>query len=763
MFQEQIKFTIIITKNRVKIVGQHIVILVLLLGLIVNTSVFAQKKEELKVGLVLSGGGAKGFAHIGVLKVIDSLGIEVDYIAGTSMGAVIGSLYSTGYSGKQLEAFFNSQDFNVLINDEFERSSKTFYERENAEKYVVSLPFENLKISLPSALSRGQNVYNLLYQLMLPVKEINDFSQLPIPFFCVATDIETGESIIMDRGSLAESVTASGALPSLFEPVVIDDQILIDGGVTNNFPVEELRARGMDIIIGVDVQDALKDRESLKSAPEILLQINNFRTINAMKNKAPLTDIYIKPDITDFSVISFDEGRDIIENGELAAKAKLNELIEVRDNQDNFNQRSQIILLDSLRIESVSINGMDRFTRSYVIGKLKFKGEEKISYSKFKKGINNLIATNNFDTFRYQLKSTENDSTFKLVGNIKESDNTTFLKLGVHYDGLYKSAALANITKQRLLFKNDLASLDFILGDNSRYNFDYFIDKGFYISIGLKSRFNHFSKGVNPGFALDNDSPLLESLNKIDVDLNDFTNQIYLQTIFRKDFALRLGGEYKRLKITSETLLEEDQDDEITFENSDYLSLYGNLVFDDYDNPYFPKSGFYFNGDFHWYLGASGFNKNFEPFSITKADIGYAFSFSNNVAFKVETQGGFKLGDDSTNSLNFALGGYGRNFINNIYSFYGYDYFEITGDSFVKAIFTLDYELFNNHHLLLAANYGNVENRLFETGNWLSAPDYTGYALGYSLETFLGPLEGKFTYSPETGNSYWFFNLGFWF
>ena len=763
MFQEQIKFTIIITKNRVKIVGQHIVILVLLLGLIVNTSVFAQKKEELKVGLVLSGGGAKGFAHIGVLKVIDSLGIEVDYIAGTSMGAVIGSLYSTGYSGKQLEAFFNSQDFNVLINDEFERSSKTFYERENAEKYAVSLPFENLKISLPSALSRGQNVYNLLYQLMLPVKEINDFSQLPIPFFCVATDIETGESIIMDRGSLAESVTASGALPSLFEPVVIDDQILIDGGVTNNFPVEELRARGMDIIIGVDVQDALKDRESLKSAPEILLQINNFRTINAMKNKAPLTDIYIKPDITDFSVISFDEGRDIIENGELAAKAKLNELIEVRDNQDNFNQRSQIILLDSLRIESVSINGMDRFTRSYVIGKLKFKGEEKISYSKFRKGINNLIATNNFDTFRYQLKSTENDSTFKLVGNIKESDNTTFLKLGVHYDGLYKSAALANITKQRLLFKNDLASLDFILGDNSRYNFDYFIDKGFYISIGLKSRFNHFSKGVNPAFALDNDSPLLESLNKIDVDLNDFTNQIYLQTIFRKDFALRLGGEYKRLKITSETLLEEDQDDKITFENSDYLSLYGNLVFDDYDNPYFPKSGFYFNGDFHWYLGASGFNKNFEPFSITKADIGYAFSFSNNVAFKVETQGGFKLGDDSTNSLNFALGGYGRNFINNIYSFYGYDYFEITGDSFVKAIFTLDYELFNNHHLLLAANYGNVENRLFETGNWLSAPDYTGYALGYSLETFLGPLEGKFTYSPETGNSYWFFNLGFWF
>ncbi|WP_411893183.1 patatin-like phospholipase family protein [Winogradskyella sp. A2] len=740
-----------------------VILFILLVGVTFFDAVYAQKKDEPKVGLVLSGGGAKGFAHIGVLKVIDSLGIKVDYIAGTSMGAVIGSLYASGYSGEQLEAYFNNQDFNVLINDEFERSSKTIYERENAEKYAVSLPFENFKISLPSALSRGQNVYNLLYQLMFPVKDINDFSQLPIPFFCIATDIETGESIIMDNGNLAEAVTASGALPSLFEPVVIDDRILIDGGVTNNFPVEELRARGMDIIIGVDVQDTLKDRESLKSAPDILFQINNFRTINAMKGKAPLTDIYIKPDITNYSVISFDEGRDIIENGELAAKAKLNELKKVRDNQDYVVPRPKTSPLDSLRIASVKIDGFERFTRSYLLGKLKFKGNEKISYSKFKKGINNLIATNNFDAFRYQLKSSAEDSTYYLTGKIRESETTTFLKLGVHYDGLYKSAALANLTKQQLLFKNDLASLDFILGDNSRYNFDYFIDKGFYISIGIKSRFNHFSKGVNPGIALEDDSPLLTSLNKIDVDLNDFTNQVYIQTIFRKDFALRLGGEYKRLKITSETLLEEDQDDEITFENTDYFSLYGNLVFDDYDNPYFPKSGFYFSGDFHWYVGASGFNTNFEPFSIAKADIGYAFSFSNNLVFKAETHGGFKIGDDSTNSLNFALGGYGRNFINNFFSFYGYDYLEITGDSYVKATFTLDYELFNNHHMLLSANYANVENGLFETGNWLSAPDFTGYAIGYSLETFLGPLEGKYTYSPETGDSYWFFNLGFWF
>jgi NTE family protein len=730
----------------------------------ISYSSFSQETEDPKVGLVLSGGGAKGFAHIGVLKVIDSLGIKIDYISGTSMGAIIGSLYATGYSGKQLEMMFENQDFDELINDKFPRSSKSFYERENVEKYAVSLPFDGFKINLPSALSRGQNVYNLLYHLMLPVNDVRDFDKLPIPFFCIATDIETGESIVMDKGRLAEAVTASGALPSLFQPVIIGDRILIDGGVTNNFPVEELRAKGMDIIIGVDVQDDLKDRESLKSAPDILLQINNFRTINAMKYKSSLTDIYIKPDIANFSVISFSEGEDIIKNGETAARVNLAELIATKRKQKATSyERNSLKLTDSIRINSINITGNERYTRAYILGKLKLKGNENVSYSRFREGINSLIATNNFDTFRYYLEPSADGNGYDLSGTIKESETTTFLRFGLHYDELYKSAFLANLTKKRLLFNNDIASLDLILGDNSRYNFDYFIDKGFYLSIGIKSRYNQFNKNVNPLLALEETSPLLTNLNRIDASISDFTNQFYLQTIFRKDFAVRGGFEHKRLKITSETLIGEDQENDITFENTDYLSLFGQLKFDDYDDPYFPKKGFYFNGDFHWYLDASGFNTNFDRFSIAKADIGYAFSFNDKLALKLESNGGFKIGDKSTNTLGFALGGYGANFINNFYSFYGYDYISILADSFVKATFTLDYEVFKKHHILLAANYANIEDGLFETGEWLSAPDYSGYAIGYSLETFLGPLEGKYTYSPENGKGYWFFNLGFWF
>ncbi len=309
---------------------------------------------------------------------------------------------------------------------------------------------------------------------------------------------------------------------------------------------------------------------------------------------------------------------------------------------------------------------------------------------------------------------------------------------------------------------DDVMSLDFILGDHVRYNFEYYIDKGFYWSVGLRSRFNQFSRNANVKLFLNDDEQMLTGLNKIGIDYQDQTNQIYLQTLFRKDFAFGLGGEHKRLKIKSETLIGNAQDGKQFFENTDYLSVFGTLRLDTYDNKYYPKSGLYFNGDFHLYLHASHFNKDFDKFSLAKADIGYAFKITNEFSVNLLSQGGFKIGDKNTQSLNFALGGYGNNFINNFISFYGYDYLTLTGDSFVKGTISLDYELFKKNHITFAANYANIGYGLFESGEWFNSP-YSGYALGYGLETFLGPIEAKYTYSPELGKSIWLFNLGFWF
>ena len=719
---------------------------------------------EPKVGLVLSGGGAKGFAHIGVLKVIDSLGIKIDYIAGTSMGAIVGSLYASGYSGKQLDSIFKSLDFEKVINDNLPRSSKTFYERDNTEKYAIALPFNKFKLKLPSALSRGQNVFHLLSKLTLHVSDVNDFEDLPIPFFCVATNIETGQAVVLDSGNLPLSITASGAFPSLFQPVNINNQLLLDGGVVNNYPIDELRAKGMDIIIGVDVQDDLATREEMTSAPDVLLQINNFRTINDMKVKSKKTDIYIKPDITDFTVVSFSEGRKIIENGQIAAREKLKQLEQLPKYKNHkialeFKLRDN----DSIVINNIGISGNERYTRSYILGKLKLKGNEKVSFEDFERGVNNLIATNNFDWFRYNFKKSGDKEGYDFVTKIKENETTTFLKLGLHYDDLYKSAALVNLTQKRLLFDNDVASIDLVFGDNVRYNFEYFIDKGFYWSIGLKSRYNQFDRNINAELLLEETQIATTGINKLDVQLRDQTNQFYLQTLFRKDFALSIGAEHKRLNIKSETITINDETDEFVFENTDYFSVFGTLTLDMYDDKHYPSKGVYFNGDFHTYLFASNFNSGFDRFSIAKAAIGYAFSVSDKMSFNLQTSGGFKIGDTSTNTLDFALGGYGNSFINNFISFLGYDFITLTGDSFVKAYASADYEIFNKHHITLEANWANVDNEIFETGEWLTLPDYRGYGLGYGIETFLGPLQAKFSYSPEQRKSIWYFNIGFWF
>jgi NTE family protein len=740
--------------------------IILTLFILAFLSAKAQKETQEtkpKVGLVLSGGGAKGLAHIGVLKVIDSLGIKVDYVAGTSMGAIIGALYASGYSGKQLDSIFQKIDFDTILNDELPRASTAFHERANIEKYAVKLPFNNFKLKLPSAISRGHNTYSLFLKLTLHVNEINDFSQLPIPFFCIATNVETGKQVILDKGNLTQSMMASGALPSLFQPVIINNEILIDGGVVNNYPIDELRAKGMDIIIGVDVQDALATRENLLSAPEVLMQINNFRTINDMKAKVKKTDVYIKPNIQDFNVVSFDEGANIILSGKMAALNKLNVLRELKPKTNDVKPPFNFNTVDSLTINAIIVEGNKKYTRAYVLGKLKLKSNEKIGYDDFIKGINNLVATNNFDSFEYELKNSKDKDGYDLETTLKESQVNTFLKFGIHYDDLYKSAALVNLTKKRLFFNNDVTSLDIILGDYVRYNFEYLIDKGFYWSVGFRSRYNQFNKSISAQLLLDDAQIAATGLNKIEVKLRDQTNQFYLQTLFRRDFAFSMGAEHKRLSIHSETIFGSNQNNKFQFENTDYLSLFGTLKLDTYDNKYFPKRGVYFNGDLHMYLYASSFNQEFVSFSIAKADMGYAFSVSDKLSFNLETHGGFKVGNNSTNTLDFALGGFGNNLINNFVPFIGYDFISLTGNSYVKASAIADYEIFKKHHISLEGNWANIDDNIFDSGEWFTLPDYRGYALGYAIDTFLGPIQTKYSYSPEQKKSTWFFNIGFWF
>lgn len=731
-------------------------------------------EERLKVGVVLSGGGAKGMAHIGVLKVIEESGVKVDYIGGTSMGAIIASLYASGYSATQLDSLFRNLDFAVLIQDDVPRRSKSFYEKENDERYALTLPFDKFKVSTPEAFSGGQNVYNLLVRFLYHVKDVKEFDKLPIPFICVATDAESGQEIILKNGYLPKAIAASSALPSLFEPTKIDDTILIDGGIVNNYPIDEVIAMGADVIIGSDVQVELAPKEELSSALQILEQINNYRTATDMQRKSVQTDIYIKPDISEYSLIDFQRYTEIFESGKIAAKEQLEELKKVSRFQNINKARVQTVSpQDTLIINRLVIkDSLENYSRGYVKGKLRFDFGEKITFEKLQQGINNLSATGNFKTIKYEM--THNGQGEDLIFDLEETPNRTFLKIGAHYDELYKSAALLNMTRKNLLTRDDVSSLDFILGDNIRYNYQYYIDKGSYWSFGINSRFNDFEREIDLALISTNfEQPPGVSLRNINFAVSDFTNQIYVQTGFKEEFAITLGVEQKYLKYSTRTLTAQGneinnqsariENDRVFFEKSNYYSAYGQLKLDTYDNSYYPSKGLFFDGQANFYAISSDFNENFKEFAIAKARMGIAIPIVKNFFLNLETEGGFKLGTSPVTSFDFALGGYGNNLINNFTPFFGYDFLSLPGNSYVKAYARLDFEFIRKNHFLVATNFANVDDDLFRTGDWFTSPDFSGYAVGYGLESFLGPVQAFYAWSPEGKNSNFFVSIGYWF
>ncbi len=710
-----------------------------------------------KIGLVLSGGGAKGFAHIGVLKVLEKAGVKIDYIGGTSMGAVIGGLYASGYNASQIDSIFKKTDFDALVNDDIPRTSKNFYEKRNDELYAISLPFNNFKIGIPIALSKGLYNYNLLNQLFQHVRYVKDFRKLPIPFICIATDIETGKEVLLKNGYLPQAILASSAFPSLFSPVEIDGKLLIDGGVANNYPVEIVREMGADIIIGVDVQDDLKKRDDLKEATGILVQITNLQMIENMKSKKAISNIYIHPEVSQFGIIEFNKGEEISKLGEEEANKFLPEIMKYSSNLMPNQIHKQALPIDSLNFKFIEIDDLKDYTRSYVIGKLGFNTNEKICYKDLSVGINKLNATQNFSTIGYKIEKIDNKSD-KLVLELKENMNKNFLRFGLHYDGLYKSALLTNITRKKSFFKNDVVSLDVILGDNLRYNFDYYLDNGFYTSFGIKSKYNSFNRNVATDF---NDGRLFSRLgiNSLNINYEDITNQVFIQNVFKQRFSIIAGAEYRHININSENLQNAAQ----IFENSDYYSVFGSLKFDSLDNKYFPAKGFYFCGDFQSYINSSDLSSKLNPMSIAKVDLIFATTFRKKVTLKLQSEIGFTVGNRDIPFLNFVFGGYGFNNTNNFKPFFGYDFVSIASNSFIKGTSIIDYEVFKKNHLNFSANFANIANDLFRSTNQISVPRYSGYAVGYGLETIVGPIEIKYTWSPETNDGFVWFNLGFWF
>jgi NTE family protein len=273
-----------------------------------------------KIGVTLSGGGAKGLAHIGVLQAIDSAGLNVDYITGTSMGSVVGGLYAAGYSGNEIERVARPIDWGILFSTSPQLSEISIEEKNEYEKYALIVPLEKRKVKLGRGIISGQELWLKFAELFEPVYNVHDFSKLSIPFRCMATDLSTGNAVELKRGNIITAIRASMAIPSIFTPVKYEGKLLADGGMVNNFPVLNVKEMGADYVIGVNLNNGLAKAEDLQTSLDILGQIAFFKDAETTEKHKAACDMYILPEVTMYGAGSFDAADTIIDIGKEAGK-----------------------------------------------------------------------------------------------------------------------------------------------------------------------------------------------------------------------------------------------------------------------------------------------------------------------------------------------------------------------------------------------------------------------------------------------------------
>ncbi|MGK4567759.1 patatin-like phospholipase family protein [Flavobacterium sp. 3HN19-14] len=285
----------------------------LFLALFISTFVAAQT-ERPKIGLTLSGGGAKGIAHIGLLMAIDSVGLKVDYVTGTSMGSVVGGLYAVGYSGKDILKIARRLKWESLLTNDPPLNSLSIKEREHMGEYI-ELPLKDGKLAFQRGFIESNEMWLALAELYYPYYEITDFNKFDKKFACIATDLSNGEMVVLDKGNIVKAIRASMAIPSIFTPVEINGKMLVDGGVVRNFPVANVKQMGAKIVIGSDVSDDERPVQSLSSPLEVYGRLPFYKAVADLEEQRKLVDIYVDYPLGKFNSASFSSADKLIDIG----------------------------------------------------------------------------------------------------------------------------------------------------------------------------------------------------------------------------------------------------------------------------------------------------------------------------------------------------------------------------------------------------------------------------------------------------------------
>ncbi|MDX8567800.1 patatin-like phospholipase family protein [Elizabethkingia sp. HX XZB] len=713
--------------------------LFLFLGVIISIFSYSQVKENLvipphpKIGLSLSGGGAKGFAHIGVLKVLDSMGVKVDYIGGTSMGAIIGGLYATGYTGKDIENIILNTDFYNVLSSSSPRQQTSFFSK-NVDKYLLKIPIQKGKIVLPSSISSGQKNLAMFKELFQNYSSVQDFSKLPIPFFCIATNIETGGVKQLESGDLSQAIMASSAFPGLLDPVKIGDSLYVDGGITINYPSGPLKKKGMDIVIGVNLDQGFEKRDQLNNIVSILNQIITFGISKETRKQLPYTDINIQPVLTGVNVTSFEEKDKTIKAGYEETLRYSGILRQLPKKDAPVVTNKKIILSEVYKIDDFEIENDNIYNKDYIKGKMGLKIPSRYTYSNINSKIDQLYATNNYSFINYDIVNDNGRNILKL--NVAEDQNRIFMKFGLHYDEVFKTGLLANLTAKRALFKNSNASLDVVFGDKPRYYFNYLMDNGYIPGFGI------FSSGMKLDLK-DQDANVYQNWNW-------FRNEIYIQSVWKDRYAIGGGLSYDIFNQKIGT-------------NKNTFHYYNPYIFiksDTQDNTEFPTRGIYID------IQAKALDlfkdKQLEDKGAqVSGNVKLNIKFSERLTYRVSGFMGVTFGE-VPEFYKYRLGGIFEQNLGSFVSFDGYQFGQKTDNNVLRITNSFQYRILKNYYLIASYNTASLFPNIKNTEFLSFRNNSVGLTAGYSSP--FGQI--KLNYSqPLNQGGKGIFNvvLGHWF
>ncbi len=599
------------------------------------------------IGLALSGGAARGLAHIGVLKVLAQAGISVDVVAGTSMGSIVGSLYAVGYAPAALDSIFTAQDWFRLLTDRVDRRDLPVDHKFAEDRYLLTLPIYRRGIHLPRSVVAGQRVSELLTRLTWSVHGVRDFHRLPVPFAAVATDLETGRAVVLDHGFLPDAVRASMAMPSVFSPVELDGVTLIDGGVIRNLPAQDARALGADLLICSDVTDPLEPRDSIVSFVDVLAQSVSFRVWDSEAAERSRCDVLIVPDVRTFSTFGFAQGRELIARGETAARAAV-PAIRAKLAGRSVAPRPQppVAEPESVVVTAVRFAPGGRVSEAFLTHSLGVRPPVWVSRATLGRKIERLYATGLFANVRYRLDSLAGDRPEARVLTVVTSERPAGqFGVGLRYESRYKASILLSSTLGPARTFGSGASLDARLGQQIRVGLTgwHAVGDAQRLTLGLgaeytRSPFDLYASGRHVAEAR--------------VDLGGVSASLAHTLGTAARVSVRAKAEYAHW--AQEVAAVDSPAVDRTF-----ASVAGELDLDTYDNGVFPTQGVGFRGVSEW---AAGLGAPTPGFSHQFAELAAYVLVRPTVSLWVGATVGASGGEPPPHYL-FFLGGANRYYL----------------------------------------------------------------------------------------------------